>query len=39
MNDTIIKPRSSLITSVQTTHQNYTLANGLRYIRSHAEIS
>jgi len=39
INDKIIKPRSSMVASVQKTHPNYTLANGLKYKRSHAGIS
>jgi hypothetical protein len=39
MNDKITKPRSSLVTLVQTTNPNYTLANDPSYKRSHAGIS
>jgi hypothetical protein len=39
MNDNIIKPRTSLVTSVQETHPNYTRTIGPRYKRSHAGIS
>jgi hypothetical protein len=39
MYDKITKPRSSLVTSVQTTHPNYTLANNSSYKRNHAGIS
>ena len=39
INNKFIIPRSTLVTSVQTTYPNYTLANGLKYKRSHAGIS